>query len=64
MGGVKYIWGRNIYYYIITCYFISLEAANIQKSDVFLLRISSGNVNASVVTCRYQITISVLERDF
>ena len=34
-------------------YFISLETANTQKSEVFLLRISSGNVNASVVTCRY-----------
>ena len=33
-------------------YFISLETANTQKSEVFLLRISSGNVNASVVTCR------------
>ena len=32
-------------------YFISLETANTQKSEVFLLRISSGNVNASVVTC-------------
>ena len=34
-------------------YFISLETANTQKSEVFLLRISSGNVNASVVTCQY-----------
>ena len=34
-------------------YFISLETANTQKDEVFLLRISSGNVNASVVTCRY-----------
>ena len=34
-------------------YFISLETANTQKSEVFLLRISLGNVNASVVTCRY-----------
>ena len=31
--------------------FISLETANTQKSEVFLLRISSGNVNASVVNC-------------
>ena len=31
-----------------------LEIANTQKSEVFLLRISSGNVNASVVvTCQY-----------
>ena len=34
-------------------YFISLETANTQKSEVFLLRIFLGNVNASVVTCRY-----------
>ena len=33
--------------------FISLETASTQKSEVFLLRISLGNVNASVVTCRY-----------
>ena len=32
---------------------ISLETANIQKSEVFLLRNSLGNVNASVATCRY-----------
>ena len=31
----------------------SLETVNTQKSEVFLLKISSGNVNASVVTCRY-----------
>ena len=34
-------------------YFISSETANTQKSEVFLLGISLGNVNASVVTCRY-----------
>ena len=34
-------------------YFISLETANTRKSDVFLLRISLRNVNASVITCRY-----------
>ena len=32
-------------------YFISLETANTQKGEVSLLRISLGNVNASVVTC-------------
>ena len=32
-------------------YFISLEAANTQKSEVFLFLFSSGNVNASVVAC-------------
>ena len=52
MGGVKNIWVSNIYYYIATLpYFISLEAANTQKSEIFLLRISSGNLDASVVTC-------------
>ena len=34
-------------------YFISLETANTQKDEVLLLRISSGNVNASVVTSQY-----------
>ena len=34
-------------------YFISVETANTQKKEVFLLRISSWNVNASVVNCRY-----------
>ena len=34
-------------------YFIFLERANSQKSEVFLLKISLGNVNASLVTCRY-----------
>ena len=35
------------------CQRFSLETVNTQKSEVFLLRISSENVNASVVTCRY-----------
>ena len=34
-------------------YFISLETANTQKSEVFLLKNSSPNVSASVATCRY-----------
>ena len=34
-------------------YFTSLETVNTLRSKVFLLRISLGNVNASVVTCRY-----------
>ena len=34
-------------------YLISLETVITQKSEVFLLRISLQNVNASVVTCRY-----------
>ena len=38
MGGVKNIWGSNIYHYINTFhYFFSLET---QKSEMFLLRIS------------------------
>ena len=54
MGGVKNKWGSNIYYYINTLsLFHSLETANTQICEVFLLRISLGNVNASVVTCRY-----------
>ena len=32
-------------------YLISLETANTQESEVVLLRISKGNVNASLVTC-------------
>ena len=39
-------------------YFISLDSANTQRSEVFLLRISSGNVNASVVTCWLLVTCS------
>ena len=34
-------------------YFVSFETVNTQKSKVFLLRISLGNANASVVTCQY-----------
>ena len=53
MGGVKNIWGNNVTVLLHFHYFISLETANTQKSEVFLLRISLGNVNALVVTCRY-----------
>ena len=46
--------GSNIYYYITTLhFFISLETANAENSQMFLLRICSGNLNALVVTCRY-----------
>ena len=34
-------------------YFISLETANTQKSEVFLLSISLGNVDGSIVTYQY-----------
>ena len=54
MGGVKNIWRSHIYYYITTLYYIiSLETANTQRSEMFLLKTSSGNQNASVVTCQY-----------
>ena len=57
MGRVKNKWGSNIYYYITTLlhfhHFISLETVNTQKMEVFLLRLSLGNVNVLVVTCRY-----------
>ena len=51
MGGVKTN-GGVIFITILLYfhYFISLEIANSQKIEVFLLRISLGNVNASVVT--------------
>ena len=54
IGGVKKI-GGVIFITILLhfCYFISLQTANTQKSEVFLLKISLGNVNATVVTCRY-----------
>ena len=52
-NGVKIIWGKQ-YLLLHFNYFISLETANTQKSEVFLLRVSSENVNASgVVTCWY-----------
>ena len=34
-------------------YFFSLETANTQKSGMFLLRIFSGHLIVSVVTCQY-----------
>ena len=54
MGGVKTNGGLILVTILLHFhYFISLETAKTQKSEVFLLRISLGNVNASVVTCRY-----------
>ena len=38
---------------LLQFHFISLETANTQKSEAFLLISSLGNVNASVVTCWY-----------
>ena len=53
MMGVKIIWESNIYYYTFIISFF-LETANTQKSQVFLLRISSVNVNTwGVVTYWY-----------
>ena len=43
MRGVKIMWGSNIYL-LHFHYFISLETANAQESEVFLLRISSGTL--------------------
>ena len=44
MGGVIFITKPSLFHF--------LERANTQKSEVFLLRISSGNANISgVVTC-------------
>ena len=54
MGGVET--NRGVIFITILLhfhYFTSLETANTHKKEVFLLRISLGNVNASVVTCRY-----------
>ena len=46
MGGVVFITTISLFHF--------LETANTQKSEVFQLSISSGNVNASVVaTCQY-----------
>ena len=55
MGGVKKKYGGVIFITMLLHfhYFISLETANTQKSEVFLSRRSLGNVNATVVTCRY-----------
>ena len=54
MGEVKNIWGVIFISILLHFhYFIYLEKTNTQKNEVFLLRISSGNVNASVVTCQY-----------
>ena len=54
MGGVKNKWRSNIYYYISTLsLFHFFRNSQHPESEVFLFRISSQNVNASVVTCRY-----------
>ena len=56
VGELKLYGGSIIYYYTCIISFLSKQP-NTQKSEVFLLRISSGNVNASgVVTCQYPQT--------
>ena len=49
MGGFKCKWGSNFYYYITALSIFHFFKNSQQKSEVFLLRISLGNVNASVV---------------
>ena len=56
MGGVKNKWGSNIYYYITThslFHFFRNSQHQHPAKRMFLLRISVGNMNASVVTCQY-----------
>ena len=54
MGSVKNIWGVIIINILLQFhYFIPLETANTQKSELFLLIIHSRNVNASFVTWQY-----------
>ena len=43
---------------------ISLETANTQKCEVFLLKISLGNVNASAVTCKLEIYNFSFRKEF
>ena len=52
MDGVKNTWGVIFITILLHFhYFISLETANTQKSEMFLLRICLGNTNVSLVTC-------------
>ena len=54
MGGVENIWGSNIYCYITTLSLLYFFRNNQHPEKlIFFLRISSGNVNVSVVTCQY-----------
>ena len=54
---------RGVIFITATSYFVSLETASTRKSEVFVSRISSGNVNASVImTCQYpQIYLKILK---
>ena len=49
MGGFKCKWGSNFYYCITGLSIFHFFKNSQQKNEVFLLRISLGNVNASVV---------------
>ena len=54
MGRVINILESNIYYYITTLSMFHFCRNNQQpEKSVFFLRISSGDVNASVVTCQH-----------
>ena len=53
MGGVNNILESNIYYYITTLSMFHFCRNNQQPEKSVFLRISSGDVNASVVTCQY-----------
>ena len=67
MGGVKNIWESNIYYYITSYAFIIsfLQKQPTPRKVKCFLRISLGNVNASVVACRYpQIYIFSFRKEF
>ena len=64
MGVVN--WGVIIFITILLHfhYFISLETANTQKSEVFLLIISLGNCYLLLLADILKFTISVLENNF
>ena len=64
MGGVET--NRGVIFITILLhfhYFTSLETANTHKKEVFLLRISLGNVNVLLADI-HKFTISVLEKNF
>ena len=57
MGGVKIIWEEQ-YLLLHFHYLISLKTAKHPESEVFLLRISSGNVIISgVIACQYLLKV-------
>ena len=63
MGGVKNKWGVIFIVILLPFhYFIFLETTNIQKHEVFHLRISLRNVNASLVACQYPQIYNIIFR--